>query len=338
MKLFGNRSLKAKDPGKVFIGYSILISVGLVIVMLLITVIVFIVKLEGKEKVEVPDVVMMKLEDAMIELQERRIIPYIHLVYTSDDDDKGLVMVQSPASGTTVKADARVVLSVSKGKVIDKLEDYRGQNIEIVKNEIRNNFPDVEILPFTERTDETPYGTILDQKPLPGEKITSDTVIKFIISRGQEGEIVQVPLVEGMSYMQAIRQCAAHNLTFFVALVKNTSGDVPGSVKKQNPEFNSRVPRFTQLEFEIIRPEELDEGVAFGYFDLNITPLAVPSILKIYKITPEGITQPVIEMKHPGGLLRFPYLEKKGTTFIVKQDDIEVFEYIVSDEQDEKKP
>ncbi len=330
MRVFRTRSARPAEPGKVFIRYSLFISLGLIIVMLLITGIIYLITLEGAEKVKVPDIEMMEAVEGIMELQIKHLLPYVQCVYTSDDSDKGLIISQSPSSGTTIRAGARVTIHVSQGKFVDELEDYVGRSFDIVKNEIYSYYPEVTILPPTEVIHESEYGTILEQSPLPGEKITADTELKFVISKGQQGEIIVVPDLALMDFNQAIMQCIRSNLTFYFTVSQSQSAANAGKVIKQTPAAGEKVQKYTQIEIEIGKPAEIEEGKVFGIFQIDMNILEVAVTLNVEKVNVDGSSKLIYSMKHPGGLISFPYVEMPGTVFKVYKNDTEISSYIVT--------
>lgn len=329
MRSFKTKSAKPADPGKVFIRYSILISLGLIIIMLILAGIVYLITLEGEEKVKVPDIMMLDAVEGIVELQVKHLMPFIQRVYTSDDSDKNLIVNQSPASGTTIRAGARVVLSVSQGKVVDELEDYTGRAYDIVKNEIYSYYPEVSILPVTEIIHESEYGTILEQQPQPGEKITSDTELKFVISMGQQGEIIQVPDLAMLQFDQAIMQCIRNSLTFYFTVSHDSTAAESGRVIKQTPAAGEKIKKYTQIELEIGKPSGILDGKVFGVFPIDMNILEAAITLNIEIINTDGSSGILYTMKHPGGLISFPYIEMPGTVFKVYKDETEIFSFIV---------
>ena len=137
--------------------------------MVAVAIIAFFTVLKGAERVMVPDVRNMELTDALVKLQERELYPRIVLRFTDNPQDKNSVLEQSPIAGSIVKAGRRVKLTVSRGAVLDKIENYVGQDLESVKLHLQSLFsasrPLVTVRdPSMYRFDEAVAGTILEQK------------------------------------------------------------------------------------------------------------------------------------------------------------------------------
>ena len=330
MKIFKNKPIKPTDPSKKYIKYSILIALGLLVIMLCITAISFLLELEGAEEVKVPEIVAMELDEGILELQRKALVPFIQLVNTPNIEEKGFIIDQEPAAGSMVKAGIRVLLSVSKGPVIDILSDYRGLNIDYVRTEINSlrvgyGIPVTLQEPVTETYDDTPFGTILEQDPLPGAELTLDTMVEFVVSLGPEGEIITVPDLTNLNYMQAIRQGVKNSLPLVFDIVNPPLGDPGGFVIGQNLEPGARVPRYTQLDLQYTKPLELpEEDDRFGIIEANIRIKEVATWIKLEKISRDGDKSLIFSMKHPGGFIRIPIIDKAGTTFAISQEDIEL--------------
>ena len=195
-----NVSSWTKEQKKVFALFAALLCLVMVVVAL----IAFFAVLKGAERVMVPDVRNMELADALVKLQERELYPRIALRFTDNPQDKNTVLEQSPIAGSIVKAGRRVKLTVSRGAVLDKIENYVGQDLESVKLHLQSLFsasrPLVTIRePPMYRFDEAAPGVILEQKPLPGTEISGSTVLDVIVSKGPESRKATVPAFLGLS-------------------------------------------------------------------------------------------------------------------------------------------
>ena len=106
---------------------------------------------------------------------------------------KGYVVGQDPSPGKSVKAGSSVVLRVSKGSAIEKLENYVGWNINDLEAHIKSMVsiygPLLSIKkPLVKVYDDSAAGTILFQKPKSGIDITAETELELVISKGPLGQ------------------------------------------------------------------------------------------------------------------------------------------------------
>ena len=112
---------KMQQSGASFFLYAVLV----IIFMGLICIAVFFASVKGEEEVMVPQVVGKELSDALLEMQVKELYPKIILRYSDNPEDKGFILDQTPVAGSIVKAGKRINLTVSRGTVVDKVEDAR---------------------------------------------------------------------------------------------------------------------------------------------------------------------------------------------------------------------
>ena len=124
---------KNEDQNTRFFKIIIYVMLGILLFTMISLTVTFLIVLRGAEEVMIPDVTNQRLEQAVIELQDRGINTRIQLKYSSRPSDKGTVIAQVPKPGTIRKAGSSVVLKVSKGTIIDKIDDLE-QEIEELKN------------------------------------------------------------------------------------------------------------------------------------------------------------------------------------------------------------
>ena len=132
----------------------------------------FFLSLRGAEQTMVPDVKSMELAQALVKLQEKELYPRVSLRFTDNPLDRGKIVDQSPSPGAIVKAGRRIAITVSRGSVVDKVENFLGQDIAEAKIHLQTLFAGARPLlsikePPIYVFDKAPAGTILEQKPPP---------------------------------------------------------------------------------------------------------------------------------------------------------------------------
>jgi beta-lactam-binding protein with PASTA domain len=110
---------------------------GLIVFVGLIAAVIFFIAVRGAEQTMVPDVRNKELTEALLELQTKELYPRIQLRYSQSSLDKGLILEQEPRAGTIVKAGRRIRLVVSRGVMINTVENYLGRDIDEVRMELR---------------------------------------------------------------------------------------------------------------------------------------------------------------------------------------------------------
>ena len=129
----------------------------------------FFLSLRGAEQTMVPDVRSMELAQALVKLQEKELYPRVSLRFTDNPLDRGKIVDQSPSPGAIVKAGRRIAITVSRGSVADKVENFVGQDIADAKTHLQTLYAGARPLLSVKEPplyifDKAPAGTILEQK------------------------------------------------------------------------------------------------------------------------------------------------------------------------------
>lgn len=317
----------------------IFLALGAIILMSVAGLSVFMVSVRGQEQTMVPNVVGNDLENALVSLQEKELYPHIQLRYSSTPADKGTVIEQDPNPGAIVKAKSKIVLRVSKGSIIERVDNYVGWNIEDLEIHLKSlvsvHGPLLTIQEPIQRVfNDLPTGTIISQKPEPGTEISAETNMQLIVSRGpQTGSIVVLDYTE-MPYMEAVDSLIRQEINFTVSAREADEGEESGVVVSQNPSPDSDVPRDSLHQLVITRPEELPEDYVFGILEKSLPNYAIPATISIDAVSPDGKRETRLELKHQGGLLSVPYLEPENSVLLVMIEGTEKIRYTVKREEE----
>ncbi|MBN2553166.1 MAG: PASTA domain-containing protein [Spirochaetales bacterium] len=298
----------------------ILLIVAMFVLMVLIGFVTFWLSVRGAEEVLVPDVENKELIAALIELQEKELYPRVQVRYSSDFE-KGMIIEQRPSSGTIVRAGRRITLTVSRGPVIDRVEDYIGQNLEDVQIHLQTLFASYRALlkikePVSYVFDPQPAGTILAQKPEPGTVIDSVTEMELVVSRGPRGELVEVPDFLDMEFQNAIAQLSSTNFPFIFSVRPAEGEESPGVVVAQTPEAEAEVPYGSVIQLTMSRPQRVPRGKVFGVFEYVLPDYPIMVDITLDSISEEGNTT-ILAMKHPGGPISIPYIVDEDSELIL---------------------
>ena len=305
---------------------------------------------KGYEQVLVPDVTGKSLTRALLEMQERELYPKLQLRYSDLPGEAGQVISQSPSAGSIVKAGRRITLVVSRGVVIDHVENYVGMNLDALKTKLDTLYGGVATPPITIvepifKLDSSPAGTILAQEPAEGTPITQGVELHFIVSKGASEPFVKVPNFLGNTIAQISEEMGKLNLLFdFQSHIAGTD-EVAGTVTSQSLKANDEVEEFSQITLDIALPvlgalysgdtviekdvrgrDEAEvaglkmEGSvnsSHGIFSAEISryPIAVP--VKLDAIPPEGAAYTVASFNHIGGEISVPYSVPHGTVLVL---------------------
>lgn len=310
------------DPEKRIVRTILFSALGAVMLMVLIASITFVLTVKSKELTMVPDTRGMELENAMLKLQDKALYARIQLRYSDSMKDKGVVLGQSPRPGTLVKAGARVLLKVSKGVAIEKLDNYVGMDITTVENHLKNlttNYGQLLTVkkPYDYINSVKPAGTILEQKPRPGSEIAADTSLEFIISKGPVGQLTPVRDLENVSWNRALDLVILDGYPFSFSIVKKKRSEPAGVVVNQSPSAGSEVPSDTVRQLFITAPADIPKDQVFGVLQKEIPQYPVPVPITVTAVLPAGDKKIIADFKYTGGLISIPYLEPDSTSLVI---------------------
>lgn len=296
--------------------------IAAVIVMMLACVVVFSINVKGPEEVMVPDVVGKKLTTALLEMQAKELYPKIQLRYSDKPGDEGEILEQSPSGGAIRKGYSRVSLVVSRGVVIDHVENYVGLNIDEVKLKLQTLFagtarPLIIIAAPQYKADVSEAGTIIEQDPPEGTNISDPVTVHFIVSRGPNFENTRVPNIVGSSVNDVLQLMARTKLTFDFTWHEASENEKEGTVVSEQSFTQDVVQNYTRVAAEFAMPAKPVNGDVYGIFEDTLTdyPYAVP--VKLTAVPEEGDSYTIVSFSHPGGKVTIPYAVPAGTVLVL---------------------
>ncbi len=297
----------------------VLASFSLVVVVGLAALLVFFLAIRGAEQSLVPDVVGKPLTEALLELQAKELYPRLQLRYSQNAEDKDIVLDQEPQSGAIVKAGRRIKLVVSRGLMVEKIEDFVGRGFDDVKSQLSALFStsakpllSVKDPPMYEFSPE-PAGTILEQDPPAGTDVVGPLALEFIVSRGSGKEKFKVPDIVGLPYIDAIDRLSEAGVCFTVGIRPALAGEKPETVMSQDPAGQSVIDLGTRVAIEVTMPSDLTEEEAFGVFSASLPEYPYALALKLDAMLPNGERRRLYDADHPGGEFSVPYRLPRGT-------------------------
>ncbi|UER67987.1 PASTA domain-containing protein [Borrelia sp. BU AG58] len=282
---------------------------------LIISCAIFFIFLKSSDIVVVPNLVGLYLEDAVTELQDKALIPHIELKFSSSSLDKGRVIDQIPKAGTALRLDNKVMVFISGGAVVNKVDSFIGKNVDDVlinlkANSVNNNRLFYHVLKPIEVESELSKGTIIRQEPPPGTKITGLVDLQFLVSKGQARDSVRyVKNYVGLYYKDAIVSLLDDEIAFDVELVKRNNF---GSVILQSLPANTRIEDLSKLVITVDEPK-IDNLSVFGIltYKLDNYPSSVEIMIKIKDSS--GNSSLLYSFKTRGGSVKLPYEAPKGS-------------------------
>ena len=85
------------------------------------------------------------------------------------------------------------------------------------------------------------------------------------------------------------------------------TGEKPGIVVTQKQEPDSYVPEYTVIELMMTEPVNIGEGRIFSIYMAEIPKYPVLMNLELIENL-KGTLQPLVSLKHPGGVIGIPYI------------------------------
>lgn len=334
------RRAAEEDSRRQFRIYMLLFG-GLIGLMLLIAGAAFLITLEGAEQTLVPDIVGESLENAILALQEKELNTRIQLQYSSKPGDKGVVLAQEPKAGGSVRAGSSVTLRVSKGAVIDRVENYIGWQIDDLKLHLQTLFTTYGPLlrvkePVVKVFDEAEPGTILEQNPEPGTELTELTDLELVVSRGPAGELAQVAEYTGLTYTDAMERLVTFQVPFYFEIGVSQDGGAPGTVIAQDPEPGTDRGMGEVVKLVMTEPVEIPEDNVFGVLERTLPDYPIIVDITLEAVNAEGNRSKLISFKHSGGKIGIPYIVEEDTMLVLSVFDKEILRYTVAPAEPEE--
>jgi eukaryotic-like serine/threonine-protein kinase len=308
---------KVKDPDTS--RFIILSCVAVIVFMGLSAAVAFFLALRGTEQTMVPDMRGMELTNALIEMQDKQLYPRVQLRYSNSVGDSGTILEQDPRPGSIVKAGRRVKITVSKGSVVDKVENFVGQQLDEVKIHLQTLFTNTDS-PLVSIQDPPTYvfdakepGTILDQKPISGTPIAKPVKLVLVVSRGPEKAKQSVPALMGLGLKPALRAIEGSGVAATFTSRKREGSEAPLSICSQLPAAGASIPATTKVALVISEPEKKD-GWVFGILKQRLPEYPYALKLKVESVSKDGERETLLEQNNPGGDFSLPYYLPSGSS------------------------
>lgn len=311
--------------------------IGMAFLVVFLSVSVFFLALRGEEETMVPQVVGKDLATALIELQEKELAPYVQVKFSEDPRDKGNIVGQDPQGGILAKAGRRVTLWVSRGAIIDNVENFVGQNINDVQLRLKTLFssqsaPLLSLTPNPVYTfSSSPEGTVLEQKPVAGTPLAGPTELVVVISKGPKGQTVKVGKYDGRSWPESLAALIGENKPFVIKMRKAEAGERPGMIVGQAPAAGGDMPRGTPVTLTLTQPVPPTDGRIFQLLQTTLPEYPILVDVKVELRKASGDTTVLFQLKHPGGPLTVPFLADPGDVVAVSVLDKDIYTQKVGD-------
>jgi len=186
----------------------------------------------------VPDVVGMQSAQAESTLSSAGLKMVVTGQTTSPSEPAGVVLAESPASGTKVRRGSQVGVTVSTGKPTAVVPSVSGLTFDAASSSIVG--AGLAVGAVTNKTNSSfPPNTVISQSPAAGTELTAGDSVDLVVSSGRAQ--VTVPDVRGMAQADATAKLTAVGLVAQVG--KAYSSQPSGLVVGQGPAAGSSVAK-----------------------------------------------------------------------------------------------
>ena len=160
----------------------------------------------------------------------------------SEEYGENLIVEQSIAEGSALKAGTKITLYYSSGKTLVEIPDVYGYTEAATKTELEDihNF---KVVFKEEPSDEVEAGMVIRTEPARGTRVPAGSKIEVYISTGEEEVSVDVPNVVGEPIAQAKKRIEEAGLRVAVENVNLTPADnnqPKDYVLRQDPQGGSK--------------------------------------------------------------------------------------------------
>jgi beta-lactam-binding protein with PASTA domain len=231
-----------------FIGRNALLGAALVATLAVSTLTTMRVVLSARD-VAVPPLVGRTLTDAGNDAAERDLVLRVEGRRHDPRIAAEHVVAQEPPPGATLKAHRAVRIWVSLGPRHVVVPTVEGQSVRTATIALEQS--GVPLARVVEVEDKAPEGTVVLQRPPPGEAELSGGGVSLLVSRGPGGASYVMPDLIGQPAAQALASLRAAGLKIETVNYRSYPGVEPGVVLRQVPPSGHRVSARSALALDV---------------------------------------------------------------------------------------
>ena len=209
-------------------------------------------KFWSTNEVVVPDVVGKQMTLARQILEDKKLRVNVAETYSADVPP-GQVVSQTPEAGSTVKEERLVTIYVSKGGEELTMPDLKG--LTKAEAEAKLQKMGLKLGTVYEKNSDEEAGTVIQQDPNAGSKISKGQEVDIIVSKGKKAKKVSVPNVIGASRESAQNAITARGLQVG-SVTRQASSQAAGTVISQSVAGGSEADEGTSIDLVIAEPSQ----------------------------------------------------------------------------------
>ncbi len=191
----------------------------------------------------IPNFVGENINDVLEEYKDGE----LKITVIKEYDDKypvDTIIHQNTPKDKKVKLPYEIKLTVSVGEREIVLSSYINKEARQVELEISELG-----LKYTEKTEfneEIPLGYVISQDPLPGETVEAGDRISFVVSKGVDDELVEVPSLIGLTEAQAKARLTDYEFVLG-GIIRKPSSEPEGVVIEQSAPAGSELVKKSKI-------------------------------------------------------------------------------------------
>ena len=161
---------------------------------------------------------------------------------------QGIITAQSTEENSDIKKGMEVGVTVNLGKETteETMPNLKGDKEEIAVEKIKNLIGKEPKVSY-EYDEDAEMETVMEQTPSQGTKITAETTISIVVSRGKETKTTIVPKVEGLTQSRAEKALKSSKLNVGDVTLTESDSVEEGIVITQTKEVGEEVPEGTEV-------------------------------------------------------------------------------------------
>lgn len=281
----GRRRQKGKKDEKKLVNVKVIIA-GAVILAVLLGFLVNFIMSGGAKEVEVPELLGMTLEEAIIKAAEYELeIDEDNIEYdTSDEYEEGQIMLQEPGANQYMKQNRKIKITIcsSEGDIpVPKLTGKPAEDAKAELLKLKLKYETIE-----EPSDSVAEGYVIKQTPSDGVKVAEGTSVLLHVSTGA-AEQNDVPNVVGETLSAARKLITAAGFKVSVTERETNKDSEIGKVISQSPAKDTKAEEGAAVSIVVgVAPKEAEPTAA-------PTPSPTPTPKPTAAPTPTPDTNPV---------------------------------------------
>lgn len=203
----------------------------------------------------VPAVVGMKFDDARHLLDSLGLEGRKGDVRMDKEHPEGIVIIQNPIPGDTVKRGRRVYLTVSGGEVLVEVPNVKGRTLRDARFGLEREGLKLGTVDY-QPSDEFPANTVMEQGYAPGTKVKPDVYVSLVVSQGSLSQKVEVPDVTGKTLTQAVAILEKAGIKAGNISYVPSADLLPNTVVDQYPRGGEMIPMGKAVDLIVVQGGE----------------------------------------------------------------------------------